>query len=68
MTPIDTMITLHGTLNRVEVRGRENIDMLLGCMRAIEKLLEQIESGEIAISYAKEEGQDGQLQNDKEGV
>lgn len=31
------------TLNKIEVRGRENIDMLLGCIMTLENLLKIVE-------------------------
>lgn len=34
-TVLDSLIH---TLNQVEVRGKENLDMLLGCIQTLEKL------------------------------
>lgn len=34
--------TLLESLNRIEVKGKENIDILLGCMIAIENAIEQL--------------------------
>lgn len=33
------------TLGEIEVRGRENMDRMLGCMLLLEKLLQAIEKG-----------------------
>ena len=40
------------SLDQLEVRGRENLDIVLGCMMAIEQVLTQIQKNE-------EEGSDG---------
>lgn len=43
------------TLDRVEVRGRENLDRLLGCMQALEKIAEAArKAAETAQSAEKE--------------
>ena len=34
------------TLNKITVNGRENLDMLLGCILAIEKIDEPVETAE----------------------
>lgn len=34
------------TLNNVDVRGRENLDRLLGCMQALEKAAAALEKGD----------------------
>ena len=40
---MDTFLkTLLESLNRIEVKGKENIDILLGCMIAIENAIEQL--------------------------
>ena len=40
---MDTFLkTLLESLNRIEVKGKENIDILLGCMIAIENTIEQL--------------------------
>lgn len=36
------------SLNSVEVKGKQNIDILLGCMMAIEKMIAKIEAEESA--------------------
>lgn len=38
---MDTLTLILTTLNRLEVRGRENLSRLLGCIQAIEKLKEE---------------------------
>ena len=51
---MDTFLkTLLESLNRIEVKGKENIDILLGCMIAIENALEQLNNPQ------KEEENDG---------
>ena len=45
--------TLLESLNRIEVKGKENIDILLGCIIAIENALEQLNNPQ------KEEETDG---------
>ena len=32
------------SLGKVEVRGRDNLDILLGCMMAIERAIEQLDA------------------------
>lgn len=32
---------VYKTLNKIEVRGKENLDMLLGCMLTLEKLIKE---------------------------
>jgi hypothetical protein len=34
------------TLEKVEVRGKDNLDMLLGCIQTLEKLLETIKDAQ----------------------
>jgi hypothetical protein len=34
------------TLEKVEVRGKDNLDMLLGCIKTLEKLLETIKDAQ----------------------
>lgn len=36
--------TLLESLNRIEVKGKENIDILLGCMMAIENAINELEN------------------------
>lgn len=35
---LDVLSKLIATLNRIEVKGKENLDMLLGCIQTLEKL------------------------------
>ena len=44
---------LKASLNKIEVRGKDNLDILLGCMMAIERAIEQLDSP------AVEEDKDG---------
>lgn len=51
---MDTFLkTLLESLNRIEVKGKENIDILLGCMMAIENAINELENPQV------EEEQDG---------
>ena len=34
--------TLLKSLNQIEVRGRQNLDVLLGCIMAVESAIEQV--------------------------
>ncbi len=43
------------TLNQIEVRGQENLDMLLGCILTIEKIIAENKQQE-AQNKAKEGG------------
>lgn len=36
--------TLLKSLNQIEVKGKENIDILLGCIVAIERTIERIDN------------------------
>lgn len=45
------------TLNRIEVHGKNNLDMLLGCIMALEQIKSQIEQD--AKEKTKEETADG---------
>lgn len=38
------------SLDQLEVRGRENLDIVLGCMLAIEQVLTQIQENEEEVS------------------
>ena len=38
----DTLIAIFQTLNQITVQGRGNLDRLLGCIQALERLIEQI--------------------------
>lgn len=45
------------TLDKVEVRGRDNIDMLLGCMQALEKIAAAMKHNREEMSRAQPEEQ-----------
>jgi hypothetical protein len=34
------------TLEKIEVRGKDNLDMLLGCIQTLEKLMETIKEAQ----------------------
>lgn len=37
---METIKSIIATLNRVEVHGKQNLDMLLGCIMALERLMQ----------------------------
>lgn len=42
MTPkeiANSLIKIHNTLNGIEVKGRENLNRLLGCMQELESMI-----------------------------
>lgn len=47
MDPIKHINLIQGTLNCVQVSGRENWDRLLGCMQALEELKEYLTAKEV---------------------
>lgn len=44
------------TLNQVEVKGKENMDMLLGCILTLEAIQGKIDSMEKTTKEAEEKG------------
>jgi len=40
----DFLTTLLKSLDKIEVKGKENIDILLGCMMAVEQMIAQLEA------------------------
>lgn len=48
------LVNVISTLNRVEVKGRENMDHLLGCIMVLEKLVSEVSKlGELVIDDIK---------------
>ena len=43
----ETIEKLIATLNLIEVRGKNNLDMLLGCILTLEQLEKELEDGEV---------------------
>lgn len=43
----DTLQAVRATLDRVEVHGSGNLDLLLGCMQALDRLLAAAETEEV---------------------
>lgn len=43
---IDFLKTLLRSLGSIEVKGRENMDLLLGCIIAVERMIAKIEAEE----------------------
>lgn len=39
---VDFLVALLRSLNSIEIKGRDNIDVLLGCMMAIENKIAEI--------------------------
>jgi len=37
------------TLDKIEVHGRQNIDSMLGCMQALDRLLQQVVAAKAAL-------------------
>ena len=50
----ETLIRIYNTLNRITVQGRDNLDQLLGCMQAIQALIE-MESSKQSTEEGEEE-------------
>lgn len=42
----DFLNTLLASLDTLEVKGKQNLDVLLGCMMAVEKAIAQLEAQE----------------------
>lgn len=51
----DFLTTLLKSLNEVEVKGKQNMDIMLGCMMAVEKMLNQLDTPE-EESEVKDDG------------
>lgn len=47
------------TLNKVEVKGRDNLDMMLGCMDALKKVADAMKHNREELSKAQPEKQEG---------
>ena len=47
--------TLLNSLGSIEVRGRDNLDTLLGCMLAVERMIAELEAAEAAAADPKDE-------------
>lgn len=43
---LEVMKSLQTTLNKITVSGKENLDMMLGCMMTIEKIITILEGGD----------------------
>ena len=43
----DTLSMIIHTLNKIEVHGKQNLDMLLGCITVLENMLSEINSEEV---------------------
>ena len=48
--------TLLVSLNNLTVKGKDNIDILLGCMMAVEKAIAQLDAPELAQENEVEDG------------
>lgn len=46
------------TLDKIEVRGRQNIDSMLGCMQALDRLLQQVVAAKSAPVDAEQNQND----------
>lgn len=58
MDMTNTVDTVIRTLNKVSVSGRQNLDMLLGSMIALERLRNELAERESAVSVDVKEGED----------
>lgn len=47
------------TLDKVEVKGRDNIDRMLGCMQVLEKIADAMKHNREEMSKAQPEEQEG---------
>lgn len=47
------------TLNKVEVKGRDNLDRMLGCMDALKKVADAMKHNREELSKAQPEKQEG---------
>lgn len=47
------------TLDQIEVRGRENIDRMLGCMFALERVAEALKHNRETLGEARQDSPDG---------
>lgn len=43
----DTLSNVIYTLNKIDVHGKQNLDMLLGCITVLENMLSEINSEEV---------------------
>lgn len=50
----DFLKTLLSSLDTLEVKGKQNLDILLGCMMAVEKAIAQIDAQEKAPEETEE--------------
>lgn len=48
------------TLDKIEVRGRENIDRMLGCMVALERVAEALKHNRETVGEARQDSPDGE--------
>lgn len=45
---LEIMKKMLNTMNKIEVNGKENLDMLLGCMMTVEQIINALEGDENA--------------------
>lgn len=55
------------TLDKIEVHGRQNIDSMLGCMQALDRLLQQVVAAKAAPVDAKQNQNDQTVKEDNNG-
>lgn len=51
----NTIKSILYTLDKIEIHGKKNIDSMLGCMQALERLLEQVVSHQNATNPVQQE-------------
>lgn len=56
---VRTLKTLISTLNSVEVKGKDNMDMLLGCILTLEHMVQELSKTKSEEKINKEVNSDG---------
>ena len=52
----ESLINVHNALNQIEVRNKNNLALLVGCMNELEKLIQQLGEAEASEASAAKEG------------
>ena len=68
MTANEKLISVHAALNQIEVRGKGNLNLMLGTIAALEEIMLMLSNGELKLVKGEKEAADGQLYTGKEGV
>lgn len=60
MTAHEQLLSIHAALNQIEVRGRGNLNTLLGAISALEDIMQRISDGSVILAAKdNEEEADG---------